>query len=180
MRILSLDISTCTGVAVVDTDGTLVTTGEIQTKDLRDMPRCAFLARKTVALLELWKPGLVVLEGYAFSKNNTVQLELGTVIRYFLWQMEMPMIEVAPTQLKQFVTGSGAGKKEHMMMNVLKVWGHESATNNIADAIGLAYYGSALVGGEVGNISQLRAKPLAVTRKTWADTLSKFSKESRL
>jgi len=143
MKVLGLDVSTFTGVAVVEGGGNILYTGEINYPKLRGMERCGAIAGRVLRIIEELNPDFVVIENYGFANANSLAtlVEVGTVIRYFLYQENVPYLVVPPNSLKKFVTGKGNAAKDQMMMAVLKNWGHESKTNNIADAIGLAMFG---------------------------------------
>jgi len=157
MKVLGLDTSTKTGAVVVDFfghDGP-ITNGfkilfaeELEHKKLKDLERCAALAGDVIEIMETHTPDLAVIEGYGYGNANTLVtlVEIGTIIRYFLKQYQLPYVVVAPTTLKKFVTGKGNATKDQMMLQVYKRWRYEADTNNIADAVGLAMTGGALYG----------------------------------
>lgn len=91
-------------------------------------------------------PYMVVIEGYGFGNRVSLVplVEVGTLVRWALREIKVPWVDVAPTQLKKFVTGSGVAPKERMMLSIYKKWGYESDTHNVADAFGLALIGLAL------------------------------------
>jgi crossover junction endodeoxyribonuclease RuvC len=152
MKVLGVDPGTNMGVALWDEevlteeDHQIGVMGEYRSEE-KHMVRCAGdLASELVGLLRVHSPDFVVLEGYAHGNKFTLvkAVTIGTVLRYFLLQMEIPYLEIAPTSLKKFVTGSGKGAKDQISMWVYKRWGVVSETNNIADAVGLAHFGAAL------------------------------------
>lgn len=146
MVVLGLDPSTKTGVAVVDKHKNVVFTEEIEFKKLRGFERVSAIAARVWAIIEEYNPRAIIIEdmfvGHASSAIPLIQI--GSVIRYFLWQEGIEYTDVPATVLKKFVVGKGNAKKEEVMMNVLKHWQYESPTNNIADAVGLAMIGLAL------------------------------------
>ncbi len=71
-------------------------------------------------------------------------LGLAYKIREVLDDSNIHYTNVAPTQLKKFILGKGAGKKEQVMMKVLKNWQIEPRDNNQADALVLAKIAEAL------------------------------------
>jgi Holliday junction resolvasome RuvABC endonuclease subunit len=82
----------------------------------------------------------VAMEGYAngakFGREKAG--ELGGLVKAFLWKAQHIPLVVPPTSLKKFATGSGAAKKDNILMHVYKRWGAEFADNNLADAFVLA------------------------------------------
>ncbi len=91
-------------------------------------------------LLEL-KPEIVYIEGPAFQAKGRSILEMGALhylIRIFLFVHKINYKIIAPSTLKKFVTGSGRGKKELMLLKVYKKFGVEFEDHNLADAYSLA------------------------------------------
>ena len=66
----------------------------------------------------------------------------GGVTRVALYDLNVPFIEIPPTQLKKFVTGKGTAKKEHMLMEVLDRWHEKFFDHNICDAFSLVQLGA--------------------------------------
>lgn len=147
MIVMGIDpSSTHSGVAVVDSEtGRVLYSGEIVPKKLTGFDRISFIVFELIRLHAEYKPDHVVIEGmFIGHASSAVQLvALGSILRYFLWQEDITYIEVPATTLKKFVTGSGTAPKDAVMMHVLKNWGFESASNNVADAVGLAMFGVA-------------------------------------
>ena len=89
----------------------------------------------------------IAMEGYsAASKFGREQAgELGAMVKLAVYDhfvtkpggLRYPTI-VQPSTLKKFVTGSGAAKKNQMMLAVYKKWGYETTDDNLADAYALA------------------------------------------
>ena len=89
---------------------------------------------------------LVVMEGYANAAKFGREMagELGGVVKLaVLDSIGQPPLIVAPGSLKKFVTGSGAAKKNTMIMHVYKRWGVEFTDDNQADAYSLEKFGKA-------------------------------------
>ncbi len=96
---------------------------------------------------------LVVLEGYSFGSQGRAIFqtgELGGVLRVLIHEAGKRLMEVAPTQVKKFVTGSGGAKKETIILAVYKRWGMEFKYNDEADALTLCYVGQAVLDTEAG------------------------------
>jgi crossover junction endodeoxyribonuclease RuvC len=96
-----------------------------------------------IEIREKYQPSVILIEDmFIGSKATAISLvQLGTLLRYFFWQEDILYADIAATTLKKFVTGKGNSAKEVMMMFTLKNWNYQSATNNIADAVGLAMLG---------------------------------------
>ena len=87
---------------------------------------------------------LVVLEGYAFSRQQAVaQAELGGFLKAQLYISGYAPIIVQPLTLHKFVTGSGRAGKEEVAQGVRKRWGYdpEPFDQNLVDAYALAQFG---------------------------------------
>lgn len=144
MRIASFDLSlAATGHAAFNGD---VSWGTI--KPPADLGEYARLNHVRGRVLEMSEGAeLVVMEALSYGSNDPSAQEragLAYLVRMSLWKRQTPFLLVAPSSLKKFVTGTGAAKKELMMLEVFKRFGHSASDNNQADAIGLAYLGMAL------------------------------------
>jgi Holliday junction resolvasome RuvABC endonuclease subunit len=98
-----------------------------------------------MTLIKAWQPDKIVIEGYSLNLQNKSSIiplvELGGLVRFLMALDGLTWYEVKATQVKQFASGSGTSKKSHMMMHVLKRWGHTSKSDNTADAYTLAAIG---------------------------------------
>jgi Holliday junction resolvasome RuvABC endonuclease subunit len=92
-------------------------------------------------------PLLAAVEGVSYgSKNGAKAVEMHAVhavTRWLLWRSGVPWLDVPPTTLKKFVTGSGVSEKNLMILKVFKRWGFEAKDDNEADACGLAEFARA-------------------------------------
>lgn len=118
-------------------------------------------------------PELVVFEGYAFVRKNTIRqtIEVGTCLRLACRRRNVPILEVAPLQLKKFVTGLGKGKKDMMRLHVFKRWGYENDCDDIVDAFALAQVGLAFLGEKPETLTAKQLEVVGVLHKTgleWA------------
>jgi len=148
MLVLGLDPSSNhSGIALVNGNLEVVYASEIEPKGAVGFSRLSLIAGTILEVITEYKPDSIVLEamfvGHPASAIPIIQV--GTIIRYFLWQEGHLFTEVSPTQLKKFVASGGAAKKEEMMMYVQKNWGYTSKSNNIADAVGLAMLGQCVL-----------------------------------
>lgn len=99
--------------------------------------------------------GHICVEGYAPGAKFGRELagELGAIVKLSIYDyfdrvfrnhnLRYPTI-VQPSSLKKFVTGSGAAKKNTMILAVYKKWGFETSDDNLADAFSLAMLARAL------------------------------------
>jgi crossover junction endodeoxyribonuclease RuvC len=162
MVTVGLDLSlTHTGYAILDQDGVVLASGVIKSKPsgkslLAETRRIVKIAEEVMEkideFIEEGEGVLVAIEGLAFMAKGTslVQLAgLNYLVRILLAEFGWPFIIVAPTTLKKFITGSGKGDKDMMMMAVYKHYGFESMDNNECDAYSLAICGLAVLGNPV-------------------------------
>lgn len=163
---IGIDLSlTKTGYAIVssggeDGKGIVISSGVIKSKPCGDLP-IHEITRISKILDELNEkvndgvdqdPDIVAIEGLAFMAKGTslVQLAgLNYMLRASLMISDWKFIIVAPTTLKKFITGSGKGDKDMMMLNVYKNYGFDSLDNNEADAFALAACGLATIGSPI-------------------------------
>lgn len=147
MIVMGLDVSTKTGVAIVESGKKIVHTQMVEHKKLTGWDRAAAIAGDILEMKASYNPDLVVLENYGFSNAHTLVtlVEIGTVIRYFLWQEGQLCLDVPPTSLKKFL-GKGNLKKEMVRLETFKQHGFEDASNDVVDAYVLAIMGLAMVG----------------------------------
>lgn len=159
INVLGLDLSLVkTGYAVVEEGGKVLASGVINSKPcgkkpidetMRIIKIVEEIQQKIDDLLPNDPPVLVAIEGLAFMAQSTslVQLAgLNYLTRATLARLKYPFLIVAPTTLKKFITGSGKGEKDKMMMTTYKDYGHEALDNNENDAYCLAICGLALLG----------------------------------
>lgn len=164
--IVGLDVSTCTGCVVMDDKGAVIEAEEWEFPKLRGMERVWKFYDRATKLIADHLPGTVVIEGYGYagpSPHTLVTLvEIGTAIRMVLDQAaDCKVVEVAPTALKKFVTGSGNAKKDSMMLEIYKRWGFDTKSNNISDAYGLARIGVALSVPEADWVTKFQVEVLS-------------------
>jgi hypothetical protein len=81
---------------------------------------------------------MLLIEGYSFgSKQGGEYLaEYGGLLRFHLVD-DFDAFEVAPTQLKKYITGKGSGKKELMIAHLAQKHGAIFDSNDHYDAYGL-------------------------------------------
>jgi crossover junction endodeoxyribonuclease RuvC len=120
---------------------------EIKFPKLAGIERSTAICHAVMQVAQERKPGRIVLEGYSLNMKNASSViplvELGGLLRFFLRLDGFTWFDPRATQVKQFATGKGTSPKDVVMMHVLKRWGHESKTNNTADAYVCAAIGLA-------------------------------------
>lgn len=147
-RVMGIDPATKTGCALAKAHrgGVRVEDyGEIYEKDVEGIERVQLIGRRVGQYIDLWKPRVVIIEGYAYGRLPSLHtlvalVEIGTSIRLEILKRKLPLVVCTPGRLKKFVTGKGNAKKESMMVSVFKQWNFEG-TNNEVDAFGLAALG---------------------------------------
>lgn len=187
MIYIGLDISTKTGIAIIEPHpkGKTILTSLITSKNT-GMKRADDIAWQIHEFIEqavnfkgsaldkkkvrvATKPYKIIIEGYGFARTQNLipLIEVGTVVRYTLYEQGFSYIEVPPTSLKKFVTGKGNVKKEMMLKEVYKRWNIDCDTNDEADAVGLAYMGMALDGKlKLPKINMEALKKITIDKET--------------
>lgn len=152
---VGLDLSlTGTGVVILE-NGEIIKQKLIKSKPVGDLPVNELI--RIMKIVEEIKdiiivdttPTIAVIEGLAFMVRNAtalVQLSaLNYMVRELLYDYHIPFVIVAPTSLKKFVTGSGASKKDVMLMEMFKRYNVTILNDNENDAFGLAKIGEVLL-----------------------------------
>ena len=123
--------------------------------------RNRFISRHIMEFVHSHKPDKIVIEGYSLNLKNASSViplvELGGVLRLMLHLDELKWYDPTAPEVKKFCTGKGNSPKNVVMMNVLKRWGHESKTDNTADAYVCAAIGLATSNQLPGITVEMRA-----------------------
>lgn len=118
MKILAFDPSlSCTGVAFPDKS----TFSLKPPSKLAGPERLVWFRDSFQQILNVTQPDAVALEGYAFGKASHGLLyagELGGILRVVLWEYGKPYVELPPSSLKQYATGSGNGDKHAVISSL--------------------------------------------------------------
>lgn len=147
MIFVGLDPATSTGYVELSDDE--IFSCEFHAKKFSDcsVPGVRRAANLASQIVDRWQDvQLLAIEGYGFSNKFTLVplVEIGTVLRYFAMQKGVPLIEVAPTQLKKFACGKGNAKKDEIRLAVFKNWQQEFKSHNEVDAFVLAKIAEAI------------------------------------
>ena len=130
-RILALDLSlTHTGVCGKDGVASCLITGK-----LRGMQRIDHIVRQVQRLAH--NVDLVVIEGYSFGSQGRSVFdiaELGGCMRFLLYRLGIPFVDVPPSTLKKYATGKGNSNKDAMIAAAIRHFGFAGCDNNEADA----------------------------------------------
>lgn len=130
--ILALDLSlTCCGWASTERgSGTFAPTA-------KGMERLGIVL-DTLVQICAFHADLVLIEGYAFAARGRAVFsigELGGVVRYALYDSELPYVDIPPSNLKKFATGKGNASKDLVLVEAVKRLGYEGSSNDEADAL---------------------------------------------
>ena len=175
---IGLDLSlTHTGYAILNQDGKVLASGVIKSKPsgdthLAETQRIVKIAEEAVQKIDEFKEEgegiLVSIEGLAFMAQGTslVQLAgLNYLVRILLAEFGWPFMIVAPTTLKKFITGSGKGDKDMMMLHVYKNYGFEALDNNENDAYALSVCGLATLGSPILNLNKPQEEVITLLKR---------------
>lgn len=162
-RVLGIDPSlTCTGWAI-RVDGKVIS-GHIATDKLRGPRRLAYIRDQIAEVIEKYQPEKVAYEDYAMGKakggNGRIFDigELGGLLKTLIWEQGIPVVMVAPTCLKRFLTGKGnpgakgrvrmtdAQKKAQIRLALQRYFNLLVPQNDEADAVGLMLMGEIKAG----------------------------------
>lgn len=159
--IIGLDISTKTGYSVINIyTGSCLDTGIIKCNKATDYARWDMISRAVVDLINEYDTVLAIIEGFAYGSvhRHTAKtlIEVATVIKFKLYSMGVPWLELPPSRLKKYTTGNGRATKQDMIKAVKDNWGVITRYHDIADAVGLAYFGLGILGREYHNTDYLK------------------------
>lgn len=175
IKSIGLDISlTGTGLVILE-KGKIIQQKLIKSKPIPNgTPRDEVLRMLKIVeeiedVVSEYNPTIAVIEGLAFGIQKTTSLTQLAALNFFtrarLIDYRIPFVIVFPTTLKKFITGSGASKKDVLMMEIYKRWGVSIADNNEADAYSLAQVGLALFGGNSKAITKFQQEVINLLKK---------------
>jgi len=130
-----------TGLVLINTDATINITLKISTPAM-GVERLFHLENKLLEFLDSYKDiRLVCIEGGAYREDGRI-FDLGEwsgILKLNLYKRGISFIQVAPLQLKKYVSGVGRNKgKSVILLDVFKNFGEEIRDEDIADAYVLA------------------------------------------
>lgn len=152
MLVLGIDPGTATtGYGLVGLNKgvvELLTHGLIETdKDGHPGSRLVEIYKQTSALLKKYKPTVVAIERIFFFINKKTVIRVSQaqgVLLLAAADLEIPVVEYAPGQIKLAVGGHGRADKKMMQKVIKDTFGVEAEKNkkthfdNVADAIAIA------------------------------------------
>lgn len=153
--VLGIDPSlTSTGLAVIDArTGTSYTSSVTSTGKKTDTlymqaERIQDLTDRICDHVRAVEPELVVIESATFSTRSDTSAHrragLWWSVVLGLIEDDVPVVTMAPTEVKKFATGKGNAGKDQMVARAATTWGEEilgTNINDIADALFLATAG---------------------------------------
>jgi crossover junction endodeoxyribonuclease RuvC len=112
---------------------------------------------------------LVVIEGYAFDRPNQAHQigELGGIIRFTLWEAGKLYVEIAPSSMKKFATGTGNASKDEVLVAAVKKLGYQGFSKDQADALWLSTWPSPTTAGAPMPPDSPRSKLEALEKIHW-------------
>ncbi|MCL4743809.1 MAG: crossover junction endodeoxyribonuclease RuvC [Burkholderiaceae bacterium] len=149
---LGIDLSTsATGLVLLRENGAprpdLLHEEEIKPDKVTGVERSRFIVAHVMELIHGRKPDKIMIEGYSLNMKKASSViplvEVGGLLRFMLHLDGFAWYDPRAAEVKKFATGKGNTTKAQMMMHVLKRWGHESKSDNTADAFALAALGLA-------------------------------------
>lgn len=139
MRYVGLDLSTKTGLVIIDESGNVLTEKEITSKIKKDPQRMIDLTEQVLSHLE--KDDIIAIEGFSYGsrgKGMSFQFGYGYSVQIALYTNDYDYLIVTPSQVKKFATGKGNASKDNMILPIYKKWGYEHESDNVRDAFVLA------------------------------------------
>lgn len=115
--------------------------------------------------IRLHEIDLVVVEGYAlrFGATNTSgyqHAELAALTKYFIMELDLPILIVPPTTMRSFVQVKPKQKKQAIMDYAYETWGFGSKLprkgdrSNVTDAFVHAYIGACIYFARNGRLTE--------------------------
>jgi crossover junction endodeoxyribonuclease RuvC len=172
---MGIDLSTsATGIVILGETGEATPetlfVEEIKPKNGPGMKRAREIVTRIMEIIHITKPDRLVVEGYSLNTKNASSIvplvEIGGVLRLMLLLDGLTWFDPRAGEVKKFVSGKGNTPKSHIMMFVLKRWGFQSATDNIADGYALAAMGLAQANRLPGITKEMRATVGAIKPRT--------------
>ena|SRR5699024_974711 len=142
MRYVGLDLSTKTGLVILDESGQVIKAEEITTKEKSDPQRMIILTEKIMSKLK--DDDVIAIEGFSYGSRGrgvSFQFGYGYAVRIALFTANKPFLIVTPSQVKKYATGKGNSSKDNMILPIFKKWGFEHDSDNVRDAYVLARIG---------------------------------------
>ena len=169
---VGLDLSlTGTGFSLKWPNSVVIETIKTVPKNFpNDLARLGHIRDELLQRIPRWVR-MICIEDF-FTPQNAHQIGaaislamLGTAVRLALYELHLPFVIVAPSQIKKFVTGKGTGQKSIVVREVFKRWGIDAKDDNQADAATLAYLAEALIEGVKEETPKFQMEVIKTVRK---------------
>jgi crossover junction endodeoxyribonuclease RuvC len=149
MIVVGIDCGTHVGMAKVDTATNEIVGTRINFPKQTGFERLQLIANAVQRLVLVWEPSYIVVEGFAIYRASSAVtvVSVGTIVRKALYDVKKNWLEVPPSTLKKWVSGSGNASKEQMALAIKERFDYSSASvkaDDIIDAVGLAKLGEYL------------------------------------
>ncbi len=130
------------GICILDDKGNIVALQRITPPSgLTDSERLQYI-RDGLQAVVVKHPGISLgaMEGYSYGSINKKYVlgEIGGTVKLVLADNHIPLMEVAPKQLKKFATGHGSADKDQVQISIKAKWGEDITQNDESDAYVLA------------------------------------------
>lgn len=153
MRFVGLDPSTTTGFVALSESGDLIENKVLTGISKSDPVRMITMIDEVAAHVQ--QSDFVVIENFGFASKRGVHLGgIGWGIRMMLTRRGIPYYEVAPGQLKKYITGNGHAKKPEFIPFLNDLYGYYHDSDDVRDAYVLAQIGRSMVNKRVVNDKQ--------------------------
>ena len=136
MRYVGLDLSTKTGLVIIEEDGFIRTQEEIVHKCDTAESMMQMIQEVTNYIKQ---DDIVMIEGFGFaSKQGFLLGGIGWGVRMELTKRGIPFFLAAPSAVKKFGANKGNADKRELAVKVSNRWGFFHKSDNVTDAFVLA------------------------------------------
>ena len=146
MRFVGIDLSTKTGLVILDKFGHIINEEEITSKQDDPARMCEIVAK---IMNQIDENDIIMIEGFSYGSRGrgmSFQFGLGYALRIELYKQGYEYTIATPAQLKKFATNKGNSSKENMILPIYKNWTFEHDSDNVRDAYVLAQMARGLHG----------------------------------
>lgn len=130
-----------TKLQIVDGENNLISESFIPSSDLLDMRRIAFFKERIESQFKKYKVTKVIIENFSYGSTGRSTLDLaqlGGVIRYMMYENNIPYFLCPPRNAKAYITGFSKAEKEQIQGSIMERFGIMIDDDNIADSFMMA------------------------------------------
>lgn len=141
MRFVGIDLSTKTGLVILNESGQVINDEEITSKQEDPARMCEIVAK---IMNQIDERDFIAIEGFSYGSRGRgigFQFGLGYALRIELYKQGYDYLIVTPAQVKKYATGKGNTSKDNMILPIYKKWRFEHDSDNVRDAYVLARIG---------------------------------------